>query len=102
MSCAIFSTSASRTQPELSEMVNFNVSPHDRLAIEKAAQRALVMDVKANERYARKIMDWQMDFPACHSNGCPLNFDGLLKSDDFNFAHDAFGIARHINRETGA
>jgi hypothetical protein len=31
----------------------------------------------------------------------PLDLDKLLTADDFNFSHDVFGIARHINRRTG-
>lgn len=82
-------------------MLSFSVTPTDRLAIEQAAERALAMDAATNKRYARKIMDWQMDFTAVHANGCPLDFGRLNAADDFNFAHDAFGIARHLDRETG-
>jgi hypothetical protein len=42
-----------------------------------------------------------MDLQATHANGCPLDFDKMLKADDFNLAHDAFGIANHIDRTTG-
>jgi hypothetical protein len=42
-----------------------------------------------------------MDLEACHCNGMPLDFDKLLAFPDFDFAHDVFGIRRHINRETG-
>lgn len=82
-------------------MISFEVSRNDRLAIEELAQRALAMDVGANGRYARSIMDWQMDLTAVHANGCRLELGRLKAADDFNFAHDAFGIARHLNRETG-
>lgn len=47
------------------------------------------------------IMDATMDIDACHSNGCPLKLQELLEADDFNFAHDAFGIRAHIDRTTG-
>ena len=46
-------------------------------------------------------MDILMDVDACHSNGCPLQLQALLDADDFNFAHDVFGIRRNINRQTG-
>lgn len=46
-------------------------------------------------------MDVQMDVTACHANGCPLDLKKLLDADDFNFAHDIFGINQHINRKTG-
>jgi hypothetical protein len=42
-----------------------------------------------------------MDITACHLNGCPLRLGELLGADDANFAHDVFGIRRHLNRETG-
>ncbi len=48
-----------------------------------------------------KYMDALMDLDACHSNGCPLKLGELLQADDFNFAHDVFGICQHINRNTG-
>lgn len=32
---------------------------------------------------------------------CPMRLEELLEADDENFAHDVFGIERHINRETG-
>lgn len=41
-----------------------------------------------------------MDITACHANGCPLKLRELLAAEDFNFAHDVFGIRRHLNRET--
>ena len=40
-----------------------------------------------------------MDIAACHEK-CPLRLNALLQADDFNFAHDVFGINRHLNRET--
>lgn len=46
-------------------------------------------------------MTLDMDITATHANGCKLNLDRLLTFPDFDFAHDVFGIQRHINRETG-
>lgn len=46
-------------------------------------------------------MDWHMDITACHANGCPLRLLELAEADDANFAHDVFGIRRHIDRRTG-
>lgn len=31
----------------------------------------------------------------------PLRLDALLSAPDFDFAHDVFGILRHIDRATG-
>jgi hypothetical protein len=42
-----------------------------------------------------------MDIDACHCNGNPLKLVELLQADKFDFAHDVFGIHRHINRKTG-
>ncbi len=66
--------------------------------IAKIAKRAVAMAGSGNE-YPH--MDALMDIEACHSNGCPLKLDALLAADDVNFAHDVFGIRRHIDRETG-
>ncbi len=42
-----------------------------------------------------------MDLNATHLNGCPLDLQKLLEFDDFNFAHDIRGIARHLQRSSG-
>jgi len=31
---------------------------------------------------------------------CPLRLNELLNADDYDFAHDIFGIYRHFNRQT--
>ena len=41
-----------------------------------------------------------MDLTVCH-NFTPLNLDELLKADGYDFAHDVWGIMRHLDRETG-
>lgn len=46
-------------------------------------------------------MNLVMDLTATHANGCPLDLEGLLAAEPFDFAHDVAGIQRHINRETG-
>ena len=63
------------------------------------AKRAASMAAIAGFNYP--ILDATMDIDACHSNGCPLKLHELLEADDFNFAHDAFGIRKHIDRTTG-
>lgn len=45
--------------------------------------------------------DVVMDITAAHLNGNPLRLADLLAADEFNFAHDVWGITRHIDRETG-
>jgi len=42
-----------------------------------------------------------MDLNACHSNGCLLDFRGLLTASPFELSHDIYGIREHINRRTG-
>lgn len=42
-----------------------------------------------------------MDLDAVHSNGTPIDFQKLLNADDFNLAHDIFGIMNNIDRRTG-
>ena len=48
-------------------------------------------------------MSLMMDISAANGvNGNdPIDLDRLLAADDFNFAHDVFGISRHMDRETG-
>lgn len=47
------------------------------------------------------VLHHAMNVSACHASGNPLRLQDLLEADDFNFAHDVFGIDRHINRDTG-
>lgn len=42
-----------------------------------------------------------MDLDAVHSNGTPIDLQKLLNADDFNLAHDIFGIMNNIDRRTG-
>jgi hypothetical protein len=46
-------------------------------------------------------MSTEMDVLAANANGCPLDFAKLFGFDDFSFAHDIGGIARHLDRTTG-
>ena len=45
-------------------------------------------------------LDADMDISAVHAS-CPLRLMDLLEADQFNFAHDMYGIRRHLNRQTG-
>ena len=78
-------------------MIKFKTTSKDRLLIKLIAQRAK----RTFKNDAWKLKDWEMDFTACHLNGTPLDLEALLKADNFNFAHDAAGIRRHLNREDG-
>lgn len=38
-----------------------------------------------------------MDIESAHQD-CPMNLERFLEADNFNFAHDFFGIRRHLDR----
>jgi len=77
----------------------FKTDAKDHGVICQIIDRACRLAFKHGIAYSR--MDAQMDVEACHSNGCPIQWDALLLADDANFAHDIFGIRRHIDRNTG-
>ncbi len=84
-------------------MISFSISARDRDLVGEIAERAERMGAKHRHvADRRKRLDYEMDITATHANGCPLRLRDLLDADDFNFAHDVFGIERHLNRETGA
>ena len=74
-----------------------NKEVHDLVAkiARRAVEKAKELDIQYDQMTA------VMDIDACHNNGCPLKLKELLEADNFNFAHDVFGIRQHINRETG-
>lgn len=80
-------------------MISFTVPTKDLGLIDGVAARAAKMDIDANRGQHRKLLEWRMDITATHANGCPLDLARLLDADDFNFAHDVFGIARHLDRD---
>jgi hypothetical protein len=88
-------------------MVNFSGNKEDYEIAEKIAERVYndVLELSRSEGVVlaslRTRLDWEMDVMAVHLNGCPLRLKDLLEADDFNFAHDLYGIYRHLNRETG-
>ena len=80
--------------------VSFNVSRDEAKVISAIAARAVSMAAAHGApKYA--FMDAEMDITAVHANGRPLRLQDLALADDFNYAHDVFGIRRHLNRETG-
>lgn len=71
--------------------------------IQHIADRTLVMmRLHRSLRDIRPRQDVVMDIAATHASGNRLRLADLLAADDFNFAHDVFGIERHLNRNTGA
>ena len=79
--------------------ISFKVSAADMQLISRIARRAVLMAKKFGVNYS--LMDANMDITACHANGNQMNLAAFLAMDDTNFCHDAFGIRRHINRDTG-
>lgn len=73
----------------------FNASDADRALIEKIVDRVEKM-LPGLDR-----TDYAMDIEATHCNGCPLRLAELLATDDFQFAHDVFGIRENLDRRTG-
>jgi hypothetical protein len=80
-------------------MINFQTSAKDTSLIGRIADRAL----EIQQRYRppvdrRKKVAFMMDLSAVH-NTCPLDLERLLAADDATFAHDVFGIERHLDRD---
>jgi hypothetical protein len=80
-------------------MINWTNDKNTMELQSKIADRAIKMARTIGIKIDKITM--VMDIDACHSNGCPLKLEELLKADDYNFGHDVFGIRRHMNRETG-
>ena len=79
--------------------VSFEGTKEECRKISVIARRAAAMAASAGLRYPPT--DAAMDVMATHANGCRLDLDKLTSADDSTFAHDVFGIRRHLNRETG-
>lgn len=77
--------------------INWQTSPEERRLIDAIVARANAM-LDARGMPLPAAMD--MDITAAHLNACRLDLQRLLDASDFDFAHDVFGITRHINRET--
>jgi hypothetical protein len=79
------------------KMVNFKASKADASDIHNIALRASRTEIG----FDYSLNNIQMDITATHANGNPLKLNEFLNADDENFAHDIFGIRRHLNRNTG-
>lgn len=80
--------------------INFVSTSADAELIRQIATRAQELEQRHGHP-GRSQRDWEMDVTATHLNGNPLDLAKLLGADDFNFAHDVFGICRHLDRRTG-
>ena len=79
--------------------VSFDVSDEDAALISTIVDRTEAI-VEAQDGVLDRLST-TMDLTACHANGCPLDLPKLVAADNFNLAHDVFGIARHLDRKTG-
>lgn len=80
-------------------MVKFaTFSPDESLLVTKILSRA--QNMAQHVQIAFDHESFYMDLSATHAT-IPLDLDKLLHMDDFNFAHDVYGIIQHLNRRTG-
>ncbi len=89
-------------------MVKFDIPTEDAQTVRQISERAVRQARESLQKTHGRVessmvrmQDWMMDITAVHANGCPLRLRDLLLADDFNFAHDVFGIRRHLDRTTG-
>jgi hypothetical protein len=80
-------------------MLSFRISKDDHELVSDIADRA--MGLARQAKLDVRKMDIIMDLTAVHANGCRMDFAALATADQFNMAHDVFGIMRHLNRQTG-
>lgn len=81
-------------------MISFKTTKSEQKIIAAIADRAAaIAQREADFEYSR--VDAEMDVTATHANGCRLRLNDLLAAEPFDFAHDVFGIRRHLNRTTG-
>jgi len=81
--------------------IKFQSSKYELDLIEAIADRAIKLATSYGCGNQWDKLTAIMDIEACHCNGNPLALDLLLAAPDPDFAHDLFGIRRHIDRETG-
>jgi hypothetical protein len=62
------------------------------------AQRASELAEYHGVNYDTMTAD--MDLTNCHLHCFPLDLKAMREADAGNFAHDVFGIARHLDRRT--
>lgn len=80
-------------------MISFKVNKREHELIAEIADRASAIARQADNDYP--TVEAMMDVTATHANCCRLKLKELLSAEKFDFAHDVFGIRRHINRKTG-
>jgi hypothetical protein len=80
-------------------ILKWNISKEDHDLIAQIAERAKEFARKQGVDYSWR--DALMDLTAAHANGSPLDLAGLLAAKPMDFSHDVFGIANHLDHETG-
>lgn len=80
-------------------MTKFNATEQEVSLIEAISARAVRMASVNGWFYPKG--EAMMDIESTHCNGCPLKLEDMLEAGDGDFAHDVFGIYRHIDRNTG-
>ena len=78
------------------ETINFNTTKEEDRLIGLIVKRAISSFDDISDSVSLK-----MDLAATHCNGTPLDFERLLAFDNFNFAHDIYGILNNLNRNDG-
>lgn len=74
------------------------VGANDRILINKVLDRALALAASFGRPMNR--LSLLTDLMITHAT-VGIRLDELLAADDGNFAHDVFGIERHLNYDTG-
>lgn len=80
-------------------MVKFKVDNLELHRIKIIVNRAMRL-IKYEEVKPERL-ELEMSLCACIAQGCKLKLKELAEANDFDFAHDVFGIHRNISRETG-
>jgi len=78
------------------EHISFEVTDLEAALVNDILDR---LEAESTNSFDRESLG--MDLTACHANGNPMDFDGLLHASGFDFLHDVWGIQRHMDRSTG-
>lgn len=87
------------TRTKAPKPVSFTVSAADARLIGQIVDRAEMQARRNKVPFDRQTV--MMDLTATHANDCRLDLAHLLAFPDFDFSHDVWGIARHLDRDTG-
>lgn len=79
--------------------ISFEISPADSELVDQIVTRGRAIDRAQGHDTTRTHA--VMDVIATHANGTPLRLADWLAADDFNLAHDWFGIRNCLDRSTG-